>query len=109
METLIHTSKKAGLQVNAEKTKYMFMSHHQTAGQNRNMKTANRSFENVVQFKYLGMKVTNQNLIEEEIKEKLDLGNACYHSVRNLLSSPLSKNVRINYAKLYFACGFILV
>jgi hypothetical protein len=29
---------------------------------------ANRSFENVAQFKSLGMAVTNQNLIQEETK-----------------------------------------
>jgi hypothetical protein len=42
------------------------------------------------------MKVTNQNLILEEIKYGLNLGNACYHSVQNLLSSRLlSKNIKI--------------
>jgi hypothetical protein len=40
--------------------------------------------------------VTNQNLIEEEIKRTLDSGNACYHSLQNLLSSRLlSKNIKI--------------
>jgi hypothetical protein len=29
----------------------------------------------------LGTTVTNQNLIQEEIKRRLNLGNACYHSV----------------------------
>jgi hypothetical protein len=38
----------------------------------------------------------NQNLIQEEIKRRLNSGNACYHSVQNLLSSPLlSKNLKI--------------
>jgi hypothetical protein len=41
----------------------------QNAGQNHDIKRANRSFENVAQFKYLGATVTNQNLIQEEIKE----------------------------------------
>jgi hypothetical protein len=36
---------------------------------NWEIKIGNRSFENVSQFKYLGMTVTNQNLIEEEIKK----------------------------------------
>jgi hypothetical protein len=40
-------SKKGGLEVNAEKTKYMLLSFHQNAGQNRNIKIVKRSFENV--------------------------------------------------------------
>jgi hypothetical protein len=78
--------------VNAKKTKYMLLSHHQNAGQNHDMKTVNRYFENVAQFKYLGTKATNQNLIQEEIKRRLNSGNACYHPVKNLLSSRLLSN-----------------
>jgi hypothetical protein len=52
--------------------------------------------ENVSWFKCLGTTVTNQNLIQEEIKRRLNSGNACYHSVQSLLSSRLlSKNVKI--------------
>jgi hypothetical protein len=59
-------------------------------------KIANRLYENVSQFKYLGTRVTNQNVIQEEIKRRLNSGNACYHSVQNLLSSRLlSKNVKM--------------
>jgi hypothetical protein len=54
----------------------MLLSHHQNAGHNHNIKIGNRSFENVAQFKYLGMTITNQNLIQEEIKRRLNLGNA---------------------------------
>jgi hypothetical protein len=44
----------------------------------------------------LGTTLTNQNSIYEEIKTRLKSGNACYHSVQNLLSSSLlSKNVKI--------------
>ena len=45
---------------------------------------------------YLGTTLTNQNSIPEEIKSRLRSGNACYHSVQNLLSSRLlSKNLKI--------------
>jgi hypothetical protein len=44
----------------------------------------------------LEMTVTNQNLIQEEIKRRLNLGNACYHLVQNILPSHLlSKNIKI--------------
>jgi hypothetical protein len=80
-ETLIDASMEAGLEINVEKTKYMLLSRHQNVGQNRDIKIANRSFENVSQFKYLGTTVTNQNLIQEEIKRRMNSRNACYHSV----------------------------
>jgi hypothetical protein len=80
-ETLIDASKEVGLEINVERTKYMLLSRHQNAGQNRDIEIANISFKNVSQFKYLGMTITNQNLIQEEIKRKLCSGNACYHSI----------------------------
>ena len=45
------------------------------------MKVDNSSIERVEELKYLGMTLTNQNFIQEEIKSRLKLGNACYHSV----------------------------
>jgi hypothetical protein len=48
-ETPIDASKKVGLEVNAEKTKNTFLSRHQNAGQNHNIKIGDRSFENVAQ------------------------------------------------------------
>jgi hypothetical protein len=42
------------------------------------------------------MAVTNKNFIQEEIKRRLNSGNAYYHSVQNLLSSHLlSKKLKI--------------
>jgi hypothetical protein len=50
----------------------------------------------VEQFKYLGTTLTNRNSIQEEIKSRLNSGNACYHSVQHLLSSSLLfKNTKI--------------
>jgi len=53
------------------------------------MKIDNRSFEMVEEFKCLGTNL-NKNSIQEEIKRRLKIGNACYHSVQNILSSSLS-------------------
>jgi hypothetical protein len=84
------------LEVNTQKTKYMLLSRHQNAGQNHDIKLADRSFENVAQFRYLGTAITKQNLIQEEIKRRLNSSNACYHSVQNVLSSRLlSKIIKI--------------
>ena len=47
-------------------------------------------------FKYLGTTLTNQNSIQEEMKSRPKSGNACYHTVQDLLSSSLlSKNLQI--------------
>ncbi len=53
------------------------------------MKVDNSYIERVEEFKYLGTTLTNQNSIQKEIKGRLKLGNACYHSVQNYLSSSL--------------------
>ena len=80
-------SKETGLDVNVHKTKYMVKSRDQNAGRSHSMRTDNRSFERVEEFKYLGTTLTNQICIQEEIKSSLNSGNACYFSVQNLVSS----------------------
>jgi hypothetical protein len=52
-ETLIDTINKVGLEVNAEKTKYMLLSGHQKAGKDLVILIANSFFENLAQFKYM--------------------------------------------------------
>jgi hypothetical protein len=53
-EALSDASKEVGLEVNPEKTECMLMSRSQKIGQKHSIKIANRSFEDVVKFKYLG-------------------------------------------------------
>jgi hypothetical protein len=71
-----------------EETKYMLPSRHQNAGLNHDVNIG-KCFEYVAQFLYLVTTITNQNLIQEGIKRGLNSGNACYHSIQNLLSSRL--------------------
>ena len=40
-------------------------------------------------FKYLGVRATNINDIREEIKCRINIGNACYYSLEKILSSRL--------------------
>jgi hypothetical protein len=84
-EALVVASKETGLKENADKTKYIVMYRDENAGRSHNIKIDNSSFEKVEEFKYLTL--TNQHYIQEDIKSRLKLGNACYHSVQNLLSS----------------------
>jgi hypothetical protein len=85
-EALLDASTEVGPEVNPQKTKYMLMSRSQKIRQKHNIKIANRSFEDVAQFKYLGTTLTDQNHMHEEFKSRLNSGNACYHSVQSLLS-----------------------
>ena len=85
-----------GLEVHADKTEYKVLCRDKDAGQSHSVKSDNGSFEQVEEFKYLGTTLTNQNSIQEKIKSILKSGNACYHSVQNILCfSLLSKNLNI--------------
>jgi hypothetical protein len=53
--------------VNTEETRYMLLSCHQNSWQNRDIKITGRCFENVAQFRYLGMTIRDQKLIQEEV------------------------------------------
>jgi hypothetical protein len=93
-EALVVATKEIVLDVNADKTKYMVMSRDRNAGRGHGKKIDNNSIEMVEEFKYLGTKLTEQNYLQREIKSRLNLGNACYHSVPNLSSFMLlSKNL----------------
>jgi hypothetical protein len=50
------------------------MSCEHYAGKCHTMKTGNKSFGSVKQFRYLGTTLTNQNSIHEKIKNRLNSG-----------------------------------
>ncbi|KAJ4440023.1 hypothetical protein ANN_08154 [Periplaneta americana] len=86
---LLQASKEIGLEVNPKKTKYMIIPRDEYIVRNGNINIGNLSFEEVEKFKYLGATVTNINDTREEIKHRINMGNACYYSVEKLSSSSL--------------------
>jgi hypothetical protein len=58
-ETITECSKNDGLEINAEKTKYMIMSLYPNSGRNQNIRKVNESFKNVTKFKYLRTTLKN--------------------------------------------------
>jgi hypothetical protein len=108
-DALLDASRKVGLGVNPEKTKYTLMSRSQNLVQNRSIKIENRSSEDVAKFRYLGTTLTDQNYVHEEIKTRLNSGNASYHSVQCLLSSRLlSTNLKVKIYKRIILPGFCM-
>ncbi|KAJ4436719.1 hypothetical protein ANN_16851 [Periplaneta americana] len=103
MQTHINNDSKSAFMnfsVNPEKAKYMIMSRDQNIVRNGNIKIGDLSFEQVEKFKYLGATVTNINDTQEEIKRRINMGNACCYSVEKLLSSSLlSKNLKVRIYK----------
>jgi hypothetical protein len=69
IEILLQASRDVSLEINAEKSKYMIMSHNQNSGQNQNIRIANESFENVAKFIYLG---TTQLRMTFMMKSRVD-------------------------------------
>jgi hypothetical protein len=99
-EALLKASREFGLEENTKKTKYMVVSRHQNAEKNHSLLIGNRFFEIVAKFKYLRTSAANQNCINYEVRSRLNSGNTCYHSVKNLLSSHLlSENHNMQYTR----------
>jgi len=58
-EALVAATREIGLEVSANKTKYMVMSRDQNAGRIYSVRIDNSTFERVEEFKYLGTILTN--------------------------------------------------
>jgi hypothetical protein len=70
-KALVIASKEIGLEVNAERTKYMVTSQDQITRRSHDIKIDHSFFERVEQFRYLGTNLRNQNSIREENKCRL--------------------------------------
>jgi hypothetical protein len=76
------------------------MPRYQKVRPKHSIKIENRSLEDVAKFKCLGTTLMSQNGMHEEIKRRINSGNACYHSVQSLLSSHLlSRNIKVKIRK----------
>jgi len=91
-EASVVISKKASQAVSADRTKCVYMSCEQNAGQNYKGKRGNKYCENV-KFRPSGATATNQNYILEHTKNKLNSRNALYVSGQNILFSICCPNV----------------
>jgi hypothetical protein len=97
-EALLEASNFA-LEVNTEKTEYIFVSRHQNAVQNCNLLIPNKSFQFVAKLKHFEATAANQNFMHEEIKSRFNSGIACCDSVVSCLSVSSLKNLRLKLKK----------
>jgi hypothetical protein len=95
---LKNESLKYGLILNVHKTKYMKCTRRQD--QLTPINIENKEFEQVKTFTYLGSIVNTDNTIEEEIKERIALGNKVYFANKKMFQSKfISKREKL---KLYY-------
>jgi hypothetical protein len=96
-ERLFKASQNMGLIVNESKTKYMVMSRQVTP--KNNLKVNGYSFEQVKEFKYLGVNINEENNMHDEIKLRLSAANKSYYAMKDMfLSKLLSRRTK---EKLY--------
>jgi len=101
-EKLFKASQNMGLTVNKEKTKYMVMSRQVTP--KNNLKVYGYSFEQVKEFKYLGVNINEKNNIHDEIKLRLMMANKSYYVMKEvfmlkLLSQLTKEKLYITYLR----------
>ena len=99
-EIFIKSSKDIGLVVNFEKTKYMITSRHSNVIQNKNIVITDLSFEKCGKVQISRSNSNRYKYMREEIKLRINMGNACYYSLEKILSPRLlSKKLKVKTFK----------
>src|SRR5579871_6568704 len=75
-EILIRASREIGVNISEEKSKYMVMDRNEGSVGNEALTVDRMSFERVKKFKCLGALITGKNEIREELKKRINSGNA---------------------------------
>uniref|UniRef100_A0A2S2NFK6 RNA-directed DNA polymerase n=1 Tax=Schizaphis graminum TaxID=13262 RepID=A0A2S2NFK6_SCHGA len=88
-----------GLNINECKTKFMIMSWHLRILQN--LTVDGYTFEQVEDFKYLGINLKNMNDMHNKIRLRLNVANCGYYAMSKLFSSKLLS--RKTKRKLYIS------
>jgi hypothetical protein len=91
MEKLIASSRKKGLTINEAKTKYMLMTRHTPA--KNNLIVGPYTFEQVDDFKYLGVNINYNNDMHNEIKLRINSANRRFIKLKNAIMGDKGKNV----------------
>lgn len=86
---LIREASVFGLEINMKKTKYMSMDCKGTDTDTELKINEEMKFERVMEFKYLGSIVTDNNDIMPEIKQRLNAGNRSFFALKKLLRSKV--------------------
>ena len=80
---------KYGLVINQNKTKYVRHSRVQTNVKNKEIEIEGMKIEEVNSAKYLGTTMNADNLIEEEIKERIAAGNRSFFTNKKIFQNKL--------------------
>ena len=67
-DALVLPTKEIGLELNADKPKYIIMSRDQNAGRSQGMKIGNSCIESVEEFKYLGTILQIKNRFRKKLR-----------------------------------------
>lgn len=96
LDRLKKEAEELWLRVNKAKTQYLFSSRRNSAMKNKFIKLNGVNYESCENFKYLGVLVTKDNSINEEIKAGIAAGNRAYWAlIKTLKSRNLNSKLKV--------------